>query len=171
VAEPMQRRRRRGWRRFAIEAAIFLAVLAGIRAWTQRDVARGEAPPLQGVSPDGRPLSLEALRGQPVMVHFWASWCSVCRLEQGSVAALAREHAVITVASQSGDAAKVAAYLKAENLGFPVVIDEDGALARRFGVNGFPTTFFVGPEGRIRSTEVGYTTGLGMRLRMWLAGR
>ena len=48
-----------------------------------------------------------------------------------------------------------------------IALDPDGAIAQRFGVHAFPTTFYVGSDGAIRTAEVGYTTQIGMRLRAW----
>ena len=53
---------------------------------------------------------------------------------------------------------------------WPDVVDEDNALTKRFRVGVFPTTFVVDGDGDIRDVEVGYTTELGLRARMWLAG-
>jgi hypothetical protein len=50
------------------------------------------------------------------------------------------------------------------------VLDEDGAVARRWGVKAYPTTFYLDAAGVIRHVEVGYTTTLGMRARLALAG-
>jgi peroxiredoxin len=52
-----------------------------------------------------------------------------------------------------------------------VLADEDGALARRYGVRGVPTLFVLDGAGRIRFTELGYTTEAGLRLGLWWAAR
>ncbi len=163
--------RRRRWIRRGIELLLIVALIAGIRAWQQRDVATGPAPPLAGTLLDGTPYALAEQRGQAVLVHFWATWCPVCALEEGSIDAIAGDHPVITVAMQSGGDAEVAAHLAEKGLDFPVLNDPDGHHAARWGVRAVPATFIVGPDGRIRFTEVGYTTGIGLRIRLWLAGR
>ncbi|BCU05840.1 hypothetical protein Atep_05170 [Allochromatium tepidum] len=62
----------------------------------------GEAPPLVGVTLEGTPIDLADRRGRPVLVHFWATWCPVCRITDGTIDAIAEDHAVVTVALQSG---------------------------------------------------------------------
>jgi thiol-disulfide isomerase/thioredoxin len=104
-------------------------------------------------------------------VHFWATWCPSCRLEHGTIQRLSQEHPVVTVAMQSGDAADVAAYLQERGLSFPVRLDERGEAAARWGVRGVPTTFVVDADGQIRFVTTGFTTDVGLRLRLWLAGR
>lgn len=162
--------KKRRWRRIALEVGLVLLVFLGIRAWQQRDAADGPAPELRGPTVAGEVLELPDAPGEPVLVHFWATWCGVCRAEQGTIDALAEDHRVITVAAQSGGADAVAGYLREHALDFPVVLDPGGDLAHRWGVHAFPTSFVIGPDGTIRSTEVGYTTSLGFRARLWLAG-
>ena len=159
------------WRRRAIELLLFVLLIAGIRAWQQRDMPSGVAPPLSGMRLDGSVYALPARPAQPVLVHFWATWCAICRVDQDSIAAIARDHPnTITVAMQSGSAAEVAQHLTAQGLHFPVVNDADGRLSAAWGVHAVPASFIIGTDGRIRFVEVGYTTGLGLRLRLWLAG-
>lgn len=162
--------RRRSWLRWGAYLLFLLVVYLSARAWQTRDLASGTAPEIQGVTLDGRQVALSDYRGGPVLLHFWATWCRICALEERSIDALADDYPVLTVALQSGDAAAVRSYLGERGLDFPVLVDPDGRLAGRYGVRGVPTTLVIGPEGRIRSREVGYTTGLGLRLRLWLAG-
>ena len=105
-----------------------------------------------------------------MLVHFWATWCPICRAEQGSIDALARDTPVITVAMQSGDRNAVVQHLRKEELNFPVLNDPDGVIAAQWGVRAVPASFIVDGAGQIRYVEVGYTTGIGLRLRLWLAG-
>ena len=147
-----------------------LAIILGVRAWQQQGMVSGPAPALAGVLLDGKEyFSLAALNGQPVLVHFWATWCPVCSAEQGSIEALAKEYPTITVAMQSGSAETVAAHLNKEGLSFPVLNDPDGTIAAQWGARAVPASFVVDGAGRIRFVEVGYTTGIGLRARLWLA--
>lgn len=171
VSPPKVGGARRRILRLAVEVLVVLAIILGIRMWQQQDVASGLAPPLAGVLLDGKGnFSLASKSGQPVLVHFWATWCPVCSAEQGSIEALAKEYPTITVAMQSGSAETVAAHLNKEGLSFPVLNDPDGTIAAQWGARAVPASFVVDGAGRIRFVEVGYTTGIGLRLRLWLAG-
>ena len=161
---------KRRWLRRAAEALVLLALMFGIRAWQQSGTASGPAPALAGELLDGKPVSLAAFAGRPVLVHFWATWCPICRAEQGSIDALARDVPVITVAMQSGDRDAVVQHLRKEELSFPVLNDPDGVIAAQWGVRAVPASFIVDGAGQIRYVEVGYTTGVGLRLRLWLSG-
>ena len=149
---------------------MLLVLIVGIRAWQQSGTASGPAPALAGELLDGKPVSLAAFAGRPVLVHFWATWCPICRAEQGSIDALARDVPVITVAMQSGDRDAVVQHLRKEELSFPVLNDPAGEIAAQWGVRAVPASFIVDGAGQIRFLEIGYTTGVGLRLRLWLAG-
>lgn len=157
------------WQRFLWQALALLALMLVVGFWQVRDLASGEAPPLSGTGLQGESLDLAQWRGRPAVVYFWATWCPVCELEQGTIATVASEHAVLTIAMQSGSTHEVAAHMHENGLKFPVINDPDGVLAARYGVRAVPTTFVVDTEGRIWFREVGYTTGWGLRLRLWLA--
>ncbi len=161
---------RRKWMRRLLELSLVLGLLVAVRAWQQWGVATGPAPALEGVLLDGRVVSLTEFRGRPVLVHFWATWCPVCALEEKSIDAIAGDHPVITVAMQSGSDAEVSRYLAEKGLDFPVLNDPRGALAARWGVRAVPASFIIDPAGWIRFTEVGFTTAIGLRVRLWLAG-
>jgi len=169
AAEPSPTKKRRSWKRWAIEIAVVALVVLGFRAWQTRGAADGPAPALSATTITGEPVSLEGL-GEPVLVHFWATWCGVCQAEEGNIDSVAEGHRVISVASQSGHPQRVAAYMAQRGLSFPVVNDPRGALSHRWGVDAYPTSFVVDADGRIRHVEVGYTTTLGLRSRLLLAG-
>ncbi|MGV6817293.1 MAG: protein disulfide oxidoreductase [Thiotrichales bacterium] len=157
----------RRWKILAIELVIFVVLYLGLKAWLQRDLAQGVPPSFVAHNIQGEPVSLESYRGQPVMLHFWASWCRICNFEKGAVEKVSQRWPVVTVAMQSGDRVEVEQFLTEKGLSWNTVVDESGQLAERFGVKGVPATFFLGKDGQIRFKEVGYTTALGMRLRLW----
>jgi len=150
-------------------ALLVLAVFLLMQAWQTRNLSQGAAPDLEGVSVDADPVSLSKLRGKPVLVHFWATWCGVCRAMEHNVVAMNDAVPMITVASLSGSDREVEAFATEHGATFPILNDPSGDLAKRYGVSAFPTTFIVDADGNIRHASVGYTTELGMRARMWLA--
>jgi thiol-disulfide isomerase/thioredoxin len=165
----LRKQREKKWVRVAAQAVLIVAIYLGIRAYQTRAAARGHAPPLSGTTTAGQMADLSSLKEGPVLVHFWATWCGVCRLEQGSIDSVAEDYPVLTVASRSGPTSAVASYLKDQGLSFPAIADTRGLLAQDWGVNAFPTTFVVDEAGTIRHLEVGFTSELGLRARLWLA--
>lgn len=163
--------RKAKWRSLAVNILLFVVVVAGVRTWQHRDMISGAAPALQGVTLSGQPYVLPAHPAQPVLVHFWGTWCPICRAEQNSIVAIAHDHPnIITVAMQSGKPEEVARYLREQGADFPVINDPDGSISSAWGVHAVPASFIIAPDGKVRFVEVGYTTGPGLRLRLWLAG-
>lgn len=171
ASEPSTKRKkikRIGW--IALQLLLLVAIIAGVRFWQQRDIVRGMAPPLTGVLLDGKSAATTLRDGQPLLVHFWASWCPICSAEQGSIESLSKDYPTLTIAMQSGSDAEVLQHLRKENLSFAVLNDPDSAISREWGVRAVPASFVIDAQRRIRFVEVGYTTGIGLRLRLWWAG-
>ncbi len=159
------------WLRRGLEVLLFIILIMGVRAWQQRDIVEGLAPPLNGVLLDGKSFVLPVKPAQPVLVYFWASWCPICRATQGSIESLARDNPnVITVAMQSGNSGAVQQYMREQGVSFPVINDAEGQVSAAWGVQAVPASFIIDTDGKIRFVEIGYTSEIGLRLRLWLAG-
>jgi len=149
---------------------LILAIFTLVHWWQSRSLADGAAPALTGELADGGRFDLDARRTRPVLVHFWATWCPVCRLGDCAIDAIAKDFSVITVAIQSGGPAEIRGHMSHESLSFPVISDPQGELATAWGVSGVPASFVLDGNNRIRFATVGYTTGIGLRGRLWIAG-
>ncbi|WP_058615632.1 redoxin domain-containing protein [Tepidimonas taiwanensis] len=167
-------------REAALTVAMAVGVFLAVQAWQTRDASpRWQGPPtLAWVLPDGTQGrgTLQDLRAQlgiapqaPIALHVWAAWCSICRAEEGTVTALGREYAVITLATRSGDAQAVERYLRERRLPWVTLLDPGGAIAAAHGWRAVPVFSVLTADGALRHTTVGYTTGWGMRLRLWWA--
>ena len=108
-------------------------------------------------------------RTKPLLLHFWATWCPVCKIEASNIEALSKTHNVLTIAVQEKSKEVITNYLKENNLTFKVVDDYNGNLAREFNISVYPTTFIYNNKGELEFSEVGYTSTLGLKLRMFLA--
>src|SRR5207344_1618984 len=89
--------------RLPVEIGVVLAILFAVRYGQTSSLPTGPLPTVSLTSLDGAPLSLGA-HEHGYVVHFFATWCGVCRAEEGNVSALARDHDVIAIATQSGGA-------------------------------------------------------------------
>lgn len=150
------------WQRRLLEAALILGVIFGAQYWQTRGLPEGAAPPLVGVLTDGSPVKVGA-GDTATLVAFWATWCPVCKAEEDNIVAVAKEHRVIPVAMQSGDAATVLKHLKERGIDLPQLIDADGRHAMNWRVSGVPTHFVVDAAGNVRFRVVGYATTWGDR--------
>lgn len=154
-----------------MEGAILVAVVLAITAWQTRNlVATGTpAPAFDLPNLDGSRVSLESLRGKRVLVHLWATWCGVCRMELGALAAvhagLGPDEALVTIVADSDDPAAVAAFVKEHAIVYPVLLGTDEVI-RAFRVNAFPTSYYLDGNGNIRSQAVGMSTRLAMKARL-----
>lgn len=149
---------------------VILAVFA-IRAWQQQNLSVGIAPSFTSKTLSGDIINSNPLPNQGVLIHFWATWCAICKLENDNIQALSKDYKVLNIAWQSGTDAELKRYAKIHNLQLDNIInDNTGTIAKRFGVQATPTSFFVNTKGDIQFTEIGYVTTLGYRLRLWWAG-
>lgn len=118
-----------------------LAAAGGLERWSLP-----ETPELALQRLDAGPLALAELRGKPVIVHFFASWCGPCITEMASLNALARrgDPAVTILAVNVGEVpARLRSFFRARPVDFPVLLDEDRAATKRWQVLGLPTSFVL----------------------------
>ena len=161
---------KRRWLRYLLEFIIIIALVFAFRAWQQRNMVDGVAPEIQGVLMDGKITQLKNYRGKPVLLHFWATWCPFCKIEEAGITAIAKDWPVLTVAYQSGDKAEIMKHLKERGLeSWATISDPNSRLADLYGVTGVPTTFIIDANGNIRFREVGLTSSWGLRARLWYA--
>lgn len=168
---PAGRRKRRWWIEVAVVAVAFVAV----SAFVTRGVVRGPLPPLEGALVDGSATTVEQWRqargNDAFVLYVWATWCAICKTVEGNIEAVARDAPVLTVALQSGDGGQVGPFLSGRGYRWPTLIDSDGRLSSRLGVGAVPTLIFVDRAGEVSAVTQGYTSEIGIRLRLWWAGR
>lgn len=134
-----------------------LAALALALAACGSPAGSRQAPDL--ILPDlsGKTVNIASMRGRPVLVNFWATWCDSCREEMPALESLFRRSggrfSVIGV-SLDEDAAAVPAFAKKRALTFPLLIS-DRKVAAAYAVRGLPATYLIDAEGRIARRWVG----------------
>lgn len=159
--------------------SLLLATLAAgsIRAadgpMPKRWPVRTPTPALELPTWAGPPLALSSLRGRPVLVNFWASWCEPCRAEMPSLELLAARHEadglqVLAVNYRETDGA-IRRFVDETGLSLPILRDRDGAAARKFGVRLFPSTVAIARSGRALFSVAGEVDWTGQPARQWVA--
>jgi cytochrome c biogenesis protein CcmG, thiol:disulfide interchange protein DsbE len=118
----------------------------------------------------GESFDLAALRGTPVVLNFWATWCPPCRTELPELDAAGKRYAgqVAIVGVDQAEQADVVQKFVADNgLGFSIPLDDAAAVSQLYAVRALPTTFFIDREGIVRHVQVGPLTEatLAQRLR------
>ena len=126
-----------------------------------RLVEAGFAPDFDLVGPDGKPGKLSDYRGKSVVLNFWATWCTPCKMEMPNLArthtAFASQLTVLGVSSEETPGT-VQAFLGQNPLPFPILLDQNGDVSRQYRVRGLPTTFFINPEGIVLDQKGGAFT-------------
>ncbi|MDP9360604.1 MAG: redoxin family protein [Acidobacteriota bacterium] len=144
-----------------IVAAIVFVLFAGLGKDPQHidsPLIGRPAPPfaLKAVG-TGETLDLEAFRGKPVILNFWATWCGPCYEEHPTLVANARTlpdvQFIGVVFNDSED--KIMRFLAERGAAYPTLLDANGKTAIAYGVGGVPETFFINPEGKIVAKFVG----------------
>jgi cytochrome c biogenesis protein CcmG/thiol:disulfide interchange protein DsbE len=168
---PAVRRRRPDLRSlplpYLVVAAVLPLVLIGLLAWlTVTRISGGsptaigdEAPDFSLVSTDGETVRLSDLRGRPVILNFWASWCVPCIEEFPLLREAAERHAdddlaIVGVIFDDGPEA-AAAFMKEHGGTWPALLDPGMEVAADYAVFGPPETYFIGRDGRIVARQIG----------------
>lgn len=122
-------------------------------------------PALAFPSLQGSTIDLRSLRGKPVLLNVWATWCGPCRREMPALAMLARNmHDRLTVIAvdQGEDPAVVRSYVQRFGVGFPVAVDGEQRLGTALHLVGMPSSFFIDSSGIVREAIDGEMTYAGM---------
>ena len=110
-------------------------------------------------------VTLAELRGRPVIVNFWASWCGPCRREAPELARLSAElrgRATLVGVDWSDSPAGAAAFVAAHHWTFANLLDRNGAAGNAWGISGLPTTFVLDRDGRVVRRLTGPQTARGL---------
>ena len=117
-----------------------------------------EAPDFTLPNLDGESVSLSDLEGRPVFINFWRINCTPCREEMPHLQAVYEERQgelVMLNVNIGDDASNIKQFLEVNSLSFPVLLDTDITVARRYGIPGTPTAFFINKEGIIKVKVIG----------------
>lgn len=122
-------------------------------------VSDGTAPNFSAPTVDGQTVSLAEHRGGVVMLNFWATWCPPCKAEMPILQKAYETHQddgfTIIAVNNMETLSTVQRFAQSAGLSFPIAMDERGVVQRTFGVMGYPTSIFVGPNGEIYATHSG----------------
>lgn len=123
------------------------------------------APDFELKSIDGKAMKLSSLRGKKVIVNMWATWCPPCRLEMPEMGKFYtknknQEIEILAVNLTKAEKSRndVPTFMKAYGITFPVLLDENGDVARLYEVSSIPASFIIDTQGVVREKIVGPMT-------------
>ena len=148
---------------------LIVVILAAGLAWTAasrvttdqatRDRARRATPDLTLDTLDGGKFKLSDQIGKPVVVNFWATWCPPCRAEFPALEDVYknnRDKGLVVVGVDVAESPEVVAKFVSEaGVTFPIALDVSGEATELYRIEGMPTTFFIGRDGKIKDTVIG----------------
>jgi peroxiredoxin len=137
-------------------------------------VAAAPAPDFALRTLDGGTVRLPEFRGRVVFLNFWATWCVPCREEMPAIQALAgeleKQGLVVLAVNYEESPETVRAFIRETGLTLRVLLDPDGAVARRYRVAGLPASFFVDRRGALVGSVLGFRDWRGTAARGYVDG-
>ena len=143
-----------------VTALTAAALLAGSPVQAASPAA---APDFSLPARDGSAVRLSELRGQVVMINFWATWCGPCRQEMPLLEQIHAKYEplgfTLLGVNVETDSAPAQAWLKGVPVSFPILFDRENAVSAQFGVEAMPSSVLIDREGRVRHVHRGYKPG------------
>ncbi|TAK11539.1 MAG: redoxin domain-containing protein [Anaerolineae bacterium] len=119
------------------------------------------APEFTLQTPEGETIALADLRGHPVLLNLWASWCGPCRAEMPAMQRVYEDYrdlglVILAVnATDQDSAAAAVAFANDLGLTFPILLDLDGAVGRQYALRALPSSYFIDANGVIQEVVIG----------------
>ncbi len=167
---------RNRWARFARDALLVVAAWALIGAYqTRRHVSdHAPAPDFTLVDLDGKAVSLHDFRHRKVVLHFFATWCGVCKAElpslRGLFGNLGDDETLLAIVQDADDLEAVRRFVREHEIEYPVLLGNRAVLSA-YGVNAFPTNYYVNGDGTVSASTTGLSTRVGMGLHLLATSR
>jgi peroxiredoxin len=157
-----------------LQIGVVLLVWLAIGSYqTRRHVSSKSGAPSFVLSDlSGRSVSLDGFRGRKVVLHFFATWCGVCKAElpslRGLHGGLDEDEVLLAIAEEADDVDALRRFAAEHELRYPILVGTRDVLSA-YAVSAFPTNYYLNADGSVSSSTTGLSTRLGMELRLALA--
>ncbi len=158
-------------RRPLLIIALLLVAVVGLAAHAHADElakklgiikpkVRLEAPAFSLQTLDGKRLELKEFRGRLILLNFWATFCTPCRTEMPSMERLWQKFknrglVIIAISVDRGGKKRVEKFVEEVGVTFPVVLDPEGKVRRKYEIFALPTSYIIGRDGKFLGKIVG----------------
>lgn len=151
------------FKKFVKQTGVLLVLAALFTASAQAEVLEGPAPDFTLKSRSGENIKLSELRGEVVMINFWASWCAPCRQEMPLLEDMYKKYSdlgfVLLGVNVEEDSSKASELLREVPVSFPVLYDNTNKVTKMYDVVAMPSTVMVDRDGKMRYLHRGYLPG------------
>ena len=144
-----------------LPALALTALVSALQASAAAPAA--SAPDFSLPARDGGKVQLSELKGEVVMINFWASWCGPCRQEMPLLEQIQEKYEPLGFTmlgvNVEPDSAEAEKFLKGVQVSFPILFDRENSVSARFGVEAMPSSVLIDREGNVRHVHRGYKPG------------
>jgi peroxiredoxin len=152
---------------YFIGLLLFLALTLSILLFSSRDSTSVSTSPVKGSTApnfiamqlDGTNVNLASLRGQWIILNFWATWCVPCKREMPELQAFYEDTGITVIGvNLAEDEELIAAWIRDYGITYPIALDPKEEIYSLYHIMGQPTTFVINPDGLIVELILGETT-------------
>ncbi len=153
---------------------LFVATVLGLLLFStaMAENISGPAPDFTLKSNRGKNIKLSELRGQVVLLNFWASWCGPCRQEMPLLEKLYQRYQPLGFTllgiNVEEDTRQAKTLLKDVKVSFPILFDNKNSVSERYDISAMPSTILVDRDGNMRYLHKGYKAGDEATYRKWV---
>ncbi|MDH5716836.1 MAG: TlpA family protein disulfide reductase [Spirochaetia bacterium] len=149
-----------------------ITIFIFMQNWQSRNLIEDKKPAPEFILTDlqGITHSLSQYKGRPIILYFFAPWCTVCKISSININRVRESYTVdeltiLSIALSYNDIKEVENFKKDNNLNIPVLLS-DHKTGQEYKIDKFPTIYFINSEGFIKNSTVGFTTKTGIQFRL-----
>jgi len=157
---------------YLLQFIILVVAIYAITKWQGKDLLpiKSSAPDFKLQSIDGKKYGINTENGKKVVLYFFSPWCRVCKLSSHNIVSLRNSKpkeifTIYAIGLSWQNPHEIQRFAKDHNLNVPVLLG-DGNIGSKYRIKAFPTIYVINEDGTVKERLVGYTTEIGLKLRL-----